>query len=76
MKKKYTYSIAPQIALRFDVIADNEKEAIAQGENRFHVWLEKATKIKLADVITNGLMAIEAEVFENNIPLRYPRNGA
>lgn len=72
MKKKYTYSIAPQISLQFDVIADDEKEAIALGENRFHVWLEKATKKKLADAITDGLMAIEAEVFENGIT----RNGA
>ena len=71
MKKKYTYSIAPEVSLQFEVMAENDDEAIKMGENRFHVWLEKATKAKLADAITHGLNAIEAQVWENGIT----RNG-
>jgi hypothetical protein len=64
MKNKWTYKIRPEVNLTFNVIAEDKDEAESLGFERFHVWLEKATKKQLADEITDGLNATKADVFK------------
>jgi hypothetical protein len=59
---KFTYSIHSRVSLHFEVTSPDETSAGVAGEDKFLVFLEKASKSQLADLIIDGMNSSENQV--------------
>ena len=66
MKKPYVVRLESVISERFEVMAENDEEAMRLANKEFELWLNKKSKKVLVATIITGLFGGISESYEKS----------